>query len=79
MAFEDVAAEVLAKREEQDKKFGPGHDDQHDSDDWYEILDDIMLGLSRDQDLNRKLFVDVAAVAMAAVESMDRKKANAGR
>jgi hypothetical protein len=78
---EAVLAEIVLERLEQDAQWGgPGHDDQHDVNCWIAILarhvglaanDEAATDLAR----FRRQMVRVAAVAVAAVESLDRKAA----
>lgn len=82
--------EVHKKREEQDKQHGgPSHDDNHEPWDWGAIiLRHAGLGMqetvggtvSLDDILRlRRKMVDVAAIAIAAIESIDRKLAPKGK
>lgn len=73
-----IFKEVLNERREQDKQWGgPAHDDQHDTYDWagfirkqLEKID--VLAVNRAE--RRQHFVKVAALAFAALESLDRKQ-----
>jgi hypothetical protein len=76
-----VVRDVVERREYQDEKWGSAaHDDKHSIRDWVTYLV-AYLGriVSRenkwgaDSPLARKLFIDVAALAVAAVEAMDRR------
>lgn len=83
-----VYREVDAERERQDAKWGgPTHDDEHDPEDWIAWIEqrcsraDEMVGCPEEEwpergpeaEYRRNL-VQVAAVAIAAIESMDRIK-----
>jgi hypothetical protein len=73
--YNRVIDEVLRERVHQDKTWGgPEHDDNHSIDDWRLFLHGRVEALgkrSRPQD--RDLLVEIAALAVAAVESWDRK------
>ena len=66
-----VIEEVVTERARQDAKWGgPAHDDQHTPAEFAGFIRD-RLGYSP----TRKDFVQIAALAVAAVESMDRRAA----
>jgi hypothetical protein len=70
----EVLHDVFIERERQDIKWGGAdHDDQHDSRSWRALIVSRTERepLSRDDD--RRLFVEMAALAVAAVEAYDRK------
>ncbi len=76
-----VLTDVVERRIYQDEKWGgEAHDDKHSIRDWVTYLV-AYLGriVSRenkwgaDSPLARKLFIDVAALAVAAVEAIDRR------
>lgn len=74
-AIDDVAAE----RARQDAKWGgPAHDDQHSTAEFVQLIIDyagwsrVMYGMNS-QDRTRRRLIQVAALAVAAVESIDRK------
>lgn len=76
-----VVDEVLAERVRQDAKWGgPAHDDTHVLSDWWgfirERLDTLQYPLGPADE--RRDLIEVAALAIAAVESMDRKAATNG-
>lgn len=65
-------AEVQAERARQDEQWGgPSHDDQHDPVDWDGFIE-YQAYWGREQDPRRR-FVKIAALAIAAIESIDRK------
>ena len=70
----NVYDEIKAEREHQDEKWGgPEHDDKHFRADWGEFI------LMRAEDLSfergdyRRLLIETAALAVAAIESHDRR------
>jgi hypothetical protein len=71
---DSAIADVLAERKRQDAQWGgPVHDDGHDNDEWAEFIARQMWRFRR----KRENFVKVAALAVAAIESIDRKVAAA--
>lgn len=74
-----VLAEVLEERRRQDAKWGGlDHDDEHDWWDWDRFIGEHLdrarhVNNDSDWDVRRKQLIRVAALAVAAVESMDRK------
>ena len=65
-------ADVLAERARQDAQWGgPSHDDQHDPVDWSHFIEEQAYW-GREQDPRRR-FIKIAALAVAAIESIDRK------
>lgn len=81
MSQESVLAEVVAERQEQDRLWGgPNHDDGHDCNDWIAILVRHLGLAANDEGAEcvqrfRRQMIRVAAVAVAVVESFDRKAA----
>lgn len=72
--------DVVNERAKQDAKFGgPDHDDKRPTYEFVELIHDysscarINAGMGNN-DKARRLLVQVAALAVAAVESIDRKK-----
>ena len=70
---EDILDEIKAERMEQDKQWGgPSHDDHHTTTDWMRYIT-----YQAQQSVNpnefRERMVKVAALAVAAIESYDRK------
>lgn len=76
----EVLADIADERKRQDEKWGgPAHDDQHDTATFVQLIEDYagwartMAGMgSLDKARNR--LVQVAALAVAAVEAIDRQK-----
>ena len=73
-----VYDEVIAERTRQDEKWGGAdHDDQHTGADWAQLIQDyagwvrVMSGMGSADKARRRL-VQVAALAVAAVEAVDR-------
>lgn len=69
----DVLHDVWVERNKQNIKYGAGHDDQHSMDEWRELIigQANRAPLTRTDD--RRLLIEVAALATAAVEALDRK------
>ncbi len=73
-----IIQDILEERTRQDKKWGgPEHDDQHNIIDWSNIIK-IWNRKVRNDDVSleeaRRRFIQVAALAVAAVEVLDRRK-----
>lgn len=71
-----VLAEVVEERRRQDKQWGgPEHDDTHRHSEWGAYIRKQLAGIPSafDDDKNRARFVKIAALAVAAIESMDRR------
>lgn len=76
MSQQSILDEIIQERKIQDAEWGgQRHDDTHDWYDWREIIYRQMMLMSMESDdaRRRKRLIKVAAVAMAAVESIDRK------
>ena len=74
----DIFDEITAERKHQDKKWGgPTHDDHHTSHDWVAYIT-RHLGRTVTWPLDKEAFryqmVRVAALAVAAIEWVDRKE-----
>lgn len=76
--LEKVLNDIREERARQDEKWGgAGHDDRHDPETWVQIIQDyagwarIMSGQGSPDKARRRL-MQVAALAVAACESMDR-------
>lgn len=73
-----VLAQLVAERERQDRQWGgPDHDDDHQAKDWLRFIrehaDRATRALKgRDFDEYRKQLVEIAALAVAGIESNDR-------
>ena len=62
--------EIKAERERQDAKWGgPAHDDLHSMSEFAQFISQRLWG----HETTRKEFVQVAALAVAAIESLDRR------
>jgi hypothetical protein len=77
---EAVVADVVAERERQDGKWGGAdHDDTHEITDFVQWIEDYagwarMMASMGSVGKTRRRLVQVAALAVAAVESMDRRQ-----
>jgi len=69
-----IITDVLAERTRQDEQWGgPAHDDEHCPWEWREYIE-YQLQKSRKQPTQfRECLIKIAALAIAAVESIDRK------
>jgi len=69
----DILQEILQERLHQDEKWGgPEHDDEHKQGDWGEFLLFRAEDLAAERGDHRRLLIEVAALAVAAIESTDR-------
>lgn len=73
--------DVIAERANQDTKWGPEHDNKHPTYEFVELINDYagwarILDGQGNSDEARKRLIQVAALAVAAVETIDRKKAD---
>lgn len=69
----NILVEVHDEREHQDRQWGgPDHDDGHTAEDFHEFIRH-QIDRTRTQQEARARFVKIAALAVAAVESIDRK------
>ena len=71
--------DIQAERNRQDQKWGAVHDSDHTPSEWYEILDTYSKKAAidaQDRDFGdaRRRYIQVAALAVAAVEALDRKR-----
>lgn len=75
----EILGEVATERDRQDAKWGgPDHDDQHTAGAWLSFIEGKTFLAGRalrlySPDQYRKRLIHIAALAVAAVESMDRK------
>lgn len=75
--FEKIFGEIAEERGAQDVLWGNEHDDQHDPEDWVGFIikhakkSDPSFHL--DKEIFRKQMVRVAALAVAAIEWVDRR------
>lgn len=79
MTMNNILLEVGNERKRQDKKWGgANHDDQHLPRDFVQLIEDyagwarVMAGMNSN-DKARKRLIQVAALAVASIESIDRK------
>lgn len=75
-----LTLEIIAERARQDARWGgPEHDDQHGLEDFVGFINARTSELARgfeSAEVARKRMIQIAALAVAAVESMDRKTEN---
>ena len=75
-----IIKEVVKRREQQDERWGGAdHDDTHDELDWQCYIEKQLKQAANADDsfIWRDRMIDIAALAIAAIESADRKdKAN---
>lgn len=73
-----AARDAIAERQRQDEKWGgAAHDDEHSVAQWVELIQDYagwarVMGGMHSYDKARRRLVQVAALALAAAESLDR-------
>jgi len=79
-----ILRELEAERIRQDAKWGgPGHDDAHDPRFFIQLIEDyagwsrVMFGMGS-ADKGRRRLLQVAALAVAAIESLDRTAQKGG-
>ena len=73
--IKEVTDEIIEERERQDKKWGGvEHDDQHSTDDFFNFIGQRVIYNMTPEEA-RKSLVEIAALAVAAVQSMDRSSA----
>lgn len=81
--MEKILEEIRKERVRQDEKWGgPEHDDAHDIEEWIEFIQSYASWAKTNYKMNspdkfRRRMVQVAALAVAAVESFDRKISDA--
>lgn len=73
-----VIEQVIAERDRQDARWGgSAHDDTHSWDDWARFIDDRNVAAKRLGPLNpafaRERLIQIAALAVAEVEAIDRR------
>lgn len=83
-AMTEVMLQIVAERERQDAKWGgPAHDDSHTTAEFVQIIQDyaggarVMAGMNSADKAERRL-IQVAALAVAAVESSRRRRPKCG-
>lgn len=78
-ATEEICDEIAAVRQAQDSRWGgPGHDDKHSVADFVQWIEDYagwarMRDSSSDPEATRKALLDVASLAVACIEMLDRR------
>ena len=69
--------EVAAERARQDAKWGgAAHDDAHESTEWVDFVEDRLVLIdkrAKHSSETRRYWLEIAALAVARIESMDRK------
>lgn len=79
MSIEKIFLEIREERFRQDEQWGgTAHDDLRTIGDWLEYID-LQLSKCCIWDNQRQAFVKIAALAVAAIESLDRKSAELSR
>lgn len=77
-ATTEVTAELAMERALQDAQWGgPEHDDQHTPHDWAQYIHNQLSMMFHREGEERDRFIKVAALAVAAVQSIDRKNPQA--
>lgn len=80
MDDQDFFQAVSAERARQDKQWGGAeHDDTHDVIDWARFMDYQLNQMVMFPDTARERLIKVAALALAAAESLGRTQANVVR
>lgn len=80
MSQQQILEEVYQERERQNKKWGgASHDDAHTIQEFVQLIRDYagwarVMGVMNSPDKARRRLVQVAALAVAAVESIDRRQ-----
>lgn len=76
---EAVYDEVSSERDRQDRKWGGRkHDDTHEPEDWERYIMKRIPVESKDDSAFRKRMIQIAALAVAAVQSFDRRHFSPG-
>ena len=77
--MEQIIADVKAERAAQDAQWGgPEHDDEHSPDDFMGFITrQVVKGAGDGSDV-RDRFIKIAALAVAAIESLDRQMSDYG-
>jgi len=67
--------EVIKERCHQDEQWGgPEHDDQHNAEDWMRFIAELLPGsVKHGETRYRRRLIEIAALAVAAIESNDRR------
>lgn len=74
MTQASIIAEILAERARQDKQWGGSkHDDEHVAGEWLEFIANQAEKMAYIPTDARMRFIKIAALAIAAIESIDRR------
>ncbi len=78
-ATEEVLKEVAKERSIQQSKWGNRQDDKNTILDWHETISDYngwarRMGCMKSNDKARRRYIQIAALAVAAVEAIDRNE-----
>ena len=71
----DILHEVFEERIRQDIKYGPGHDDLNTYEEWRQIIKGHIDREGTDLPTQKRLLIEVAAIAVAAAQAADRRDA----
>lgn len=80
--LESILAEISTERHRQDEKWGGReHDDRHSTDEFVQWIQDYagwarMMASMQSMDKARRRLIQVAALSVAAIQSMSRKAAS---
>ncbi len=74
-----VMLDVIDERARQDMQWGPEHDDKHPTFEFVQLIQNYsnwaqVMSANGSEDKARRRLVQVAALAFAAVEAIDRRK-----
>lgn len=73
--MEEILKKIREERARQDAKWGgPEHDDTHDAPDWIEFIEERTDAMMAGFKGENSGFLEIAALAVAALESIERKK-----
>lgn len=75
MSQVSIFSEIAGERIRQDAKYGgPEHDDEHSALEWAEFIGDKLddISLTSEQADVRKRLIQIAALAVAAIDACDR-------
>lgn len=75
MSREDIFKQINLERDYQDSKWGgPEHDDEHSIDEWADFIrmrcNELLAQGDKDE---RQLLLEISALGVAALESLNRK------
>ncbi|MGH2373019.1 MAG: hypothetical protein ACRDIC_06015 [bacterium] len=69
-----IFAEIDHERDRQDRRWGSVHDDEHDEKDWARFIRARVDELGGKREPALRLFTEIAALAVAAMESAHRRR-----